>query len=90
MSLIVILLLGAFVGWLAAALLGRDEGFISSMFIGIVGSIIGGFVSTLLTGSDRAVLAFSWGGLVWSLIGAGLLVGLLNLFSNTNRHADRL
>lgn len=85
MSIIVMLILGALVGWLAAAIAGRDEGIFASMFIGIIGSLIGGFLSVLLTGSNRAALAFSWGGLLWSLIGAVILVAILNAFGRSHR-----
>lgn len=88
MSLIGMLLLGAFVGWLAAAILGRDEGIFASMLIGIVGSILGGLVSILFTGSDRSALAFNWGGLFWSFIGAVILVAILNVVRSPHHHRD--
>ena len=78
MSLLVMLIVGAIVGWLAAAIMGRDEGIIASIVIGIVGSIIGGFVSNIFTGSDQAALAFSWSGVLWPLIGSVILVAILN------------
>ena len=78
MSLIVALILGAIVGWLASALMGREEGMFASMVIGVVGAIIGGFISMLFTGSNQAYLAFTWSGLLWSLIGAVVLVAILN------------
>jgi uncharacterized membrane protein YeaQ/YmgE (transglycosylase-associated protein family) len=81
MSIIVAIILGALVGWIAARLLGRDEGVIASIIIGVVGSFIGSLISSGLTGSDRAFLAFSWMGLFWSLIGAVILVAVLNMFS---------
>jgi uncharacterized membrane protein YeaQ/YmgE (transglycosylase-associated protein family) len=87
MSLIAMLILGGLVGWIASAVMGRDEGVIMSVIIGIVGSVIGGFVSMLFTGGDQAVLAFSWSGLFWSFIGAVILVALLNAFSNRHHHA---
>jgi uncharacterized membrane protein YeaQ/YmgE (transglycosylase-associated protein family) len=87
MSLLAMLILGGLVGWIAAAVMGRDEGVIVSIIIGIIGSIIGGFVSTLFTGGDQAVLAFSMSGLFWSFIGAVILVALLNAFQGSHRHS---
>lgn len=81
MGLIVFLIMGAVVGWLAAHLLGRDEGIFGSIIIGIIGSFIGSLVSELFTGSDRAFLAFSWGGFIWALIGAIILVAIMNAIS---------
>ena len=78
MGIIVAILLGALVGWLAAQLLNREEGFLGSAVIGIVGSFIGSIISHLTTGADKAFLAFSWGGLLWSLGGALVLVAILN------------
>jgi uncharacterized membrane protein YeaQ/YmgE (transglycosylase-associated protein family) len=87
MSLIVYLILGAFIGWLAAKLAGRSEGIIASIVIGIVGSFIGGLVSRLFTGGDQAYLAFSWGGLSWSFVGALILVVILNTAQHRRHHS---
>jgi uncharacterized membrane protein YeaQ/YmgE (transglycosylase-associated protein family) len=59
-------------------MMGRDEGVVASVVIGIVGSFIGGLISQLFTGADRSFLALSWMGLLWSFIGAVVLVAILN------------
>lgn len=79
MGIIVAIILGGFVGWLAARLLGRDEGVLMSIIIGVIGSFLGGLVSRLFTGADNAILAFTWEGLFWSFVGALILVGLMNM-----------
>jgi uncharacterized membrane protein YeaQ/YmgE (transglycosylase-associated protein family) len=86
MSLIAFIILGAIVGWIASRLMGRDEGIFMSIIIGIVGSIIGGYVSRAFTGGDNSYLAFSWMGLFWSLVGAVILVALMNAFSGRRHH----
>lgn len=86
MGLLVYIILGGLVGYLAARLLGRSEGIIASVIIGIVGSFIGGFVSQLFTGADQSFLAFSAMGLFWSTMGALVLVAILNAFSRSGRH----
>ena len=78
MSIIVTLIVGGIVGWLAAQILGRREGIFGSVVIGIIGSFIGSFVSQLFTGSNRSYLAFAWSGFIWSLVGALILVAILN------------
>lgn len=78
MSILVAIILGGLVGYIAARLLGRDEGILASIVIGIIGSFIGSFVSRLFTGSDQSFLAFSWTGLFWSVIGSLILVAILN------------
>ena len=86
MGIIVFLVVGGIVGWLASQLMRRNEGLVASIVIGIVGSFIGGFVSRIATGSNQSYLGFSWTGFLWSLVGAIILVALLNIF--TGRHAS--
>lgn len=81
MGIIVMLILGGLVGWAASSLMGRDEGAIKSIIIGVVGSFIGGLVSQLFTGSDKSFLALSWTGLFWAFIGSVILVAILNAIS---------
>lgn len=86
MTILWVIIIGGIVGWLASRLMGRDEGLIASILIGIVGSFIGSFISMAFTGADRAYLAFDWMGFFWSLIGAIILVALLNAFSRRHHH----
>jgi uncharacterized membrane protein YeaQ/YmgE (transglycosylase-associated protein family) len=86
MSIILIIVIGAIVGWIAAQILGRHEGFMMSAIIGIVGSFIGSLISELTTGSNRAYLSFSVSGLIWSIIGSVILVAIINGVSHTHSH----
>lgn len=80
MNIIVLIILGGIVGWLASRVMGRHEGIIASIIIGVIGSLIGSWLSRLFTGSDVSYLAFSWVGLFWSFVGAIILVAILNAF----------
>jgi uncharacterized membrane protein YeaQ/YmgE (transglycosylase-associated protein family) len=82
MTILTVLIIGGLVGWLASTLMGRDEGIMASILIGIVGSFIGSFISGVFIGSDQAYLAFSWRGVFWSLIGSIVLVAILNTMSS--------
>jgi uncharacterized membrane protein YeaQ/YmgE (transglycosylase-associated protein family) len=86
MTILTIIIVGGLVGWIAARLMGRDEGIFASIIIGIVGSFIGSLISQLFTGSDQAYLAFSWVGVFWSLIGAVILVAIMNALSSRRSH----
>ncbi len=79
MNLLLTLLIGGFVGWLAAKVAGRDEGLVASMVIGVVGSIIGGFLAAIFNSSAFTGTLFYWPGLAWAFIGSVLLVALLNV-----------
>jgi uncharacterized membrane protein YeaQ/YmgE (transglycosylase-associated protein family) len=90
MSIIVTLIIGGFIGWLAARLMGRHEGIIASIVIGIVGSFIGSFISEITTGSNNAYLTLNFSGFIWSLIGALVLVAILNTMSGRSHHHDAI
>ena len=87
MCIIITLIVGGLVGYVAARMLGRHEGMLASILIGIVGSFIGSFISTLFSGSDQSYLSFSWVGIFWSLIGSLVLVGIMNAMSSRTHHA---
>lgn len=84
MGLIVAILLGALVGYLAAHLMGRQTGFLGSVVIGILGAFVGGVISRLLGVGDQAVLAFDLSGLLWSLGGAIVVVFIYNALTRNN------
>jgi len=86
MGIIEILVVGALVGWLAAAIMGRREGILGSMGIGIVGAAIGSVLSSVITGASNTYLAFSLSGILWSFIGALILSALLNAFQRRGHH----
>jgi uncharacterized membrane protein YeaQ/YmgE (transglycosylase-associated protein family) len=86
MSIIVFIILGGIVGWLASQLMGRDEGLVGSVVIGIIGSFIGSFVSRLLT-TGGSYLSLTWSGFLWSLIGAIIFVAILNALTHSRHHA---
>ena len=85
MSLIIALIIGGIVGWLGAALTGRDEGIVGSIAIGVIGSIIGGAVANVL-GANHGFLALSWSGIFWSLVGAIILSAPLNVAQHRTHH----
>jgi uncharacterized membrane protein YeaQ/YmgE (transglycosylase-associated protein family) len=85
MSIIMFLILGCAVGWLASQLLGREEGVAGSIVIGIIGSFIGSFISRLLT-SSSSYLTLSWSGFLWSLIGSIVFVAILNAITHPRHY----
>jgi uncharacterized membrane protein YeaQ/YmgE (transglycosylase-associated protein family) len=70
--LIMLAIVGIVAGFIARALVpGRDPmGIGATMLLGIVGSIIGGFLGYVLFGSDFEDGAFQTAGLFGSIIGA--------------------
>jgi uncharacterized membrane protein YeaQ/YmgE (transglycosylase-associated protein family) len=80
MGLILLLLIGAFVGWVASIITKRDaeQGWIANIVVGVVGALIGTGISRLLTGGDHAGLVLGIGPILWSIAGAVVLCLILN------------
>lgn len=79
MNIIVWIIFGALVGWIASMIMGTNkrQGGIANIVIGIIGALIGGFVSRIFGG--EGVTGFNFGSFLIALIGAVILIGLLNL-----------
>ena len=84
MNFLIYLIVGGIAGWLASIMMKRDgqQGIILNVIVGIVGSFLGGFLIAPLLGSGTANSGdFSVMGLVASLIGAVILLAIVNLFT---------
>jgi uncharacterized membrane protein YeaQ/YmgE (transglycosylase-associated protein family) len=83
MNFIIWLIVGGIIGWLASMIMKTDaqQGIILNVIVGIVGSFLGGWLIAPLLGSGTANTGdFSVMGLVASLIGAIILLAIVNLF----------
>ena len=85
MGIIAFLIVGALDGWIASKIMGRDTGLLMNLLIGIVGSFIGSFLSRMIVGYDDSYLAFDWSAIIWSLIGAVVLLGIMNAITGRGR-----
>ena len=83
-NLILWLLFGALVGWLASIVMRTDaqQGALMNIIVGIVGAFLGGLVFNLLGlgGANINSNDFSLGGLIVSFVGAVILLGIVNMF----------
>jgi uncharacterized membrane protein YeaQ/YmgE (transglycosylase-associated protein family) len=70
--IITILVVGLIAGFIARAVVPGDDsmGVVATIVLGLVGSLIGGFLGYLLFGRDAADGAFQTSGLIGSIIGA--------------------
>lgn len=82
MGIIVWLIVGGIVGWLASLIMKTDaqQGLILNVVVGIVGALIGGWLIGPLLGSGSINEGFSIMSVVVSLIGAIILLAIVNLF----------
>ena len=82
MGLLISLLVGALVGWLASLLMKTDgqQGIILNVVVGIVGALIGGWLLSPMIGAGTLNQGdFSLKGLLVSLAGAIVLLFVINL-----------
>lgn len=84
MGIIIWLVVGGIIGWIASLLMRTDgqQGIFLNIVVGIVGAFIGGWLGSIfgMGGSDINDGNFSLGGLIVSLLGAIVLLGVVNLF----------
>jgi uncharacterized membrane protein YeaQ/YmgE (transglycosylase-associated protein family) len=80
MNLIVWLVVGGLIGWVASMLMHSPEGILMNIVVGIVGAFIGGWLLSPLVGAGTINSHdFSIGGLIVSLLGAVILLAIVNL-----------
>jgi uncharacterized membrane protein YeaQ/YmgE (transglycosylase-associated protein family) len=82
MSFILWLIVGGIVGWLASLIMKTDgqQGILLNVIVGIVGAFIGGWLISPLLGAGTINEGFSIMSVVVSLIGAIILLAIVNLF----------
>ncbi len=85
MGIIIWLIVGGVVGWLASLIMRRDaqQGLLLNIVVGIIGAFIGGWLGGMLGigGGDINDGDFSMSGLLLSLVGAVVLLAIVNLFT---------
>lgn len=80
MGWIVALIVGGIAGWLASMVMNRDAsmGIFWNIVVGCVGSVVGNLIANQF-GVAGSVKEFSITGLVVAVIGAVVLLGVINL-----------
>lgn len=81
MGIIVWLIIGGIVGWLASIIMRRDaqQGILLNVVVGIVGAVLGGWLISPLVGAGTINQGLSLASFVVSLLGAIILLALVNL-----------
>ncbi len=83
MNFIIWLIVGGIIGWLASIVMRTDaqQGLLLNVVVGIVGAFLGGWlISPLLGAGDINSGDFSIMGLIVSLVGAVILLAIVNFF----------
>lgn len=86
MGIIVTLILGGFAGWIASKILRRDEsmGVIANIVVGIIGAFVANLLIAPLLGTEAVLDQFTLSGFLMALLGATILLAIVNLFTRRN------
>ncbi len=82
MNLIIMLIVGGILGWLASMVMRTDgqQGMFLNVIVGVVGAVLAGYLLTpFLGGSPITTGAFDIKSLFVSFLGAVVLLGIVNL-----------
>lgn len=83
MNFILWLIVGGIIGWIASMVMRTDaqQGIFLNIIVGIIGALLAGWwITPLVGGSTINQGNFSLSGLVISLLGAIVLLAIVNLF----------
>lgn len=78
MNLVVYLIVGGIIGWLASLLLriGTQQGILLNILVGVIGGVVAGLIfGHGISNTDP----FDLTGILWSLVGAVILLAVVNL-----------
>lgn len=78
MSLLIYIIFGGLVGWVASMLMGTDgqQGILLNVVVGVVGAALGSWIFSLL-GLGGSITGFNIGSFVVALAGAMVLIAIV-------------
>ena len=83
MNLIILLIVGGLIGWVASMIMRTDaqQGIFLNIVVGIVGALLAGFIVTPLIGGASIMNGgVNIQSILVSLVGAVILLAIINLF----------
>lgn len=87
MGIIIWLIMGGVVGWVASLIMGTDgqQGIILNIVVGIIGALIGGWLIGPLLGAGSINEGITVMSFIVSLIGAVILLAIVSLFQRKSK-----
>lgn len=89
MNILLWILFGALVGWIASLIMRTDaeQGAVANIIIGIIGAFIGGAISRALGGSG--VSGFNFGSIVMAILGSIILIFFIKMLTGRGSAVHR-
>lgn len=78
MSILIWILFGALVGWIASAIMGSNDGLLINIILGIVGALLGGWLMSFL--GKSGVTGFNLYSFLVAIFGAVVLIAIVRAF----------
>ncbi len=74
------IIFGAIVGWIASIIMKKNAqmGALANIIVGIVGSMIGGWIGSTFLHMPGGVTKFTLGGTILGIVGACILLAIVN------------
>jgi uncharacterized membrane protein YeaQ/YmgE (transglycosylase-associated protein family) len=82
MNIVIWLVIGGLIGWIASVIMRTDgqQGILLNVLVGVVGAVLGGWLLSPLVGVSTINQSnFNVAGLLVSLVGAVILLAIVNL-----------
>lgn len=77
MGILIYIIFGAIVGWVASLIMGDDKSLLGDIVVGIIGAFLGGVIMN--TFGESGVSGFNFYSFLVALLGACLLIYILRL-----------
>ena len=87
MGIILWLVFGAIVGWIASAIMGSREGLLMDIVVGIVGAALGGWLMSMLGGAPAT--GFDLYSFIVAIVGAVVLIGIVRAIRGASYGSPR-
>jgi len=82
MGILLMIVFGVVVGWIASMIMGTGEGMLGNLIVGVVGALLGGFVMNVF--GQPGVTGFNIYSLLVAILGSVILLWIYRSLAHRN------
>jgi uncharacterized membrane protein YeaQ/YmgE (transglycosylase-associated protein family) len=86
MNILIYLIVAAIIGWAASSLMHDSEGLLINIIVGVLGAFLAGYFLSPIFKVATINQAINLPTMLVSLLGAIILLAIVNLFRRSSRH----